>query len=330
MTQNTIFKQLKNMSPVTAKPAAKDENLKKLKSEIEMIITNAKNYSYKSPVQEFEEHLVRDFNNNPDALTKIKIWVLEFKAKNPYGFTTGKNYNLNYDALVAARESIRLQLAEDGHKREESERREREMKEAIRLEKARIAREKKEEERRKKPWLKSNTEKTDSLPFKKTLDAQGQNLGFSMGSAIGTSRTLLSNQAFKDTGRFAYDKTSGVQSPFGATFGENEIKLPWEEEKKEQAKKIKIKDKNTTSNPHLPKSAKMIVRELVSKKTSNDNTLNKSGSEYSVNNKRLVPLSYGSSLAKSKLPPSGVPDDKKRDNSKIIDDFLHNNYSTNK
>jgi hypothetical protein len=173
------------MSPVTAKPAAKDESLKKLKSEIEMIITSARSYAYKSPQAEFEEHLVREFGDGEATLQKIKMWLLKFRAANPHGFTVGKNFNLNHDALVCAKDEIRLELELDRKKQEEEEKRERELKDAIRLEKVRIAREKKEEEKRKKPWLKSNAERSED-PLKKKLDKPP--LGASLVSGIGSSR----------------------------------------------------------------------------------------------------------------------------------------------
>jgi hypothetical protein len=177
------------MSPVTGKPSAKDENLKKLKSEIEMIVTSAKNYSYKSPQAEFEEHLVREFGDDEKTVQKIKMWILKFRSTNPHGFTVGKNYNLNYDALVGAKEDIRLEQELERNKQEDEEKRERELKDAIRLEKARIAREKKEEEKRRKPWLKGNADKTDD-PFKKTLEKPQQNFGASLMSGNGLSRRL--------------------------------------------------------------------------------------------------------------------------------------------
>lgn len=327
MTENTIFKQLKFMSPVSAKPSAKDESLKKLKSEIEMIVTSAKNYAYKSPQAEFEEHLVREFGDDEQTLQKIKMWLLKFRATNPHGFTTGKNYNLNYDALVGAKDDIRLELELERKKQEEEEKRERELKEAIRLEKARIAREKKEEEKRKKPWLKSNADRSED-PFKKTLDKPQANFGASLVSANGLSRRS-SSPAFKDTGKFVYDKSSGAQSPFG-TFGEKDLRLPWEEDKKPTQQRIKIKEKSLSkpaTGAEHPKSAKRIVQELVSRNVSHNNTLNKSGSEVSLTNKKLVPLTTSNSnLGRLKQPPVAPAGNKKE---KLLDDFFSKNY-TNK
>ena len=319
------------MSPVTAKPSAKDESLKKLKSEIEMIVTSAKSYAYKSPQTEFEEHLVREFGDDEQTLQKIKIWLLKFRASNPHGFTAGKNYNLNYDALIGAKDDIRLELELERKKQEEEEKRERELKDAIRLEKARLAREKKEEEKRRKPWLKSNVERQED-PFKKTLDKQQPNFGASLVSANGLSRRRAS-AAFKDTGKFVYDKSSGAQSPFG-TFGEKELRLPWEEDKKPAHQRIKIKEKSvgkSAAGAEQPKSAKRIVQELVSRNVSHNNTLNKSGSEVSLTNKRLVPLTTSTSnlvAGRLKQPPV-APASHNNKKDKLLEDFFSKNY-TNK
>ena len=325
--QNTIFKQLKFMSPVAAKPAAKDESLKKLKSEIEMLVTSAKSYAYRSPQAEFEDLLVREFGDDEKTQQKIKMWLLKFRAASPHGFTVGKNFNLNYDALVGAKDEIRLELELDRKKQEEEERREKELKDAIRLEKARIAREKKEEERRKKPWLKPNPEKPTD-PFAKQPEKQ-PNFGASLVSGIGSSRRLCS-AAFKDTGKFVHDKSSAAQSPFG-TFGEKELRLPWEEERKPGLpQRIKIKEKSV-DRPAVggvqPKSAKRIVQELVGRPASHNNTLNKSGSELSLANKKLIPLtSTNSQLGKLKQPPV-APGGTKKD--KLLEEFFSKNY-TNK
>ncbi len=127
-----------------------------------------------------------------------------------------------------------------------------------------------------------------------------------------------------------YEKSSGSQPPFG-TFGEKELRLPWEEEKKPTQQRIKIKEKSVGKTAgggeQHPKSAKRIVQELVSRNVSHNNTLNKSGSEVSLTNKKLVPLTASNSnLSKIRQPPVAPAGNKK---DKLLDDFFSKNY-TNK
>lgn len=127
-----------------------------------------------------------------------------------------------------------------------------------------------------------------------------------------------------------YEKSSGSQPPFG-TFGEKELRLPWEEDKKPTQQRIKIKEKSvgkSAGGAELhPKSAKRIVQELVSRNVSHNNTLNKSGSEVSLTNKKLVPLTASNSnLGKIRQPPAAPAGNKK---DKLLDDFFSKNY-TNK
>ena len=98
---------MKGMTPIQPKPPAKDESLQKLKSEIEMMITSGKIYIYKSPEQEFEEHLHREFKHNPDSPAKIRSHMSELRSKDPLVFAAGKHHSLNFEELVRAKEKIR-------------------------------------------------------------------------------------------------------------------------------------------------------------------------------------------------------------------------------
>ncbi len=138
------------MTPIQPKPPAKDESLQKLKSEIEMLITSGRNYAYKSPEQEFQEHLTREFRDQPDSPSKIRSYVSGMKSKDPLSFSSGKHHSLNYDALVRAKEHIRREI--DNEKRDKEERQRIEEEEKQRKLEAKIQREF-EKKIKRQPWL---------------------------------------------------------------------------------------------------------------------------------------------------------------------------------
>lgn len=172
---------MKKVSPVPLKSPAQDETLQKLKSDIEVLITSGKSYVYKSPDQEFEEHLLRDFASQPEAAPKIKKWVADTKKKDPHAFTTGKHFQINVESLIVAKEYVREKLDDDRKLMEEEAKEERERQEVIKQEKAKKAKEKREAELKKKPWLKKENEK-EKNPF---------DLGF--GFSVNTSQAFSRN-----------------------------------------------------------------------------------------------------------------------------------------
>lgn len=141
---------MKDMTPIQPKPPAKDESLQKLKSEIEILITSGRNYAYKSPEQEFEEHLTREFREHPESPSKIRSVISGMRTKDPLSFSTGKHYSLNYDALVRAKEHIRNEI--DNERRDREERQRIEIEEQERKRQAKIQKEL-DKKLKRQPWL---------------------------------------------------------------------------------------------------------------------------------------------------------------------------------
>lgn len=140
------------------KPPSKDESLQKLKAEVELLVASGVSYAYRSPEQLFEEELVKEFHNEPDAPQKARFIVSQMKSKDPYGFTSGPHFTMNDEALYAAKDKIRKELDTEYRIRAEEARIQAEKAEAERQEKIRKKREEKE---KKMPWLKNQNTSVD-------------------------------------------------------------------------------------------------------------------------------------------------------------------------
>lgn len=164
LINTAILKHMQGVVPAPSRSAEEDLKAHSLKSEIEVLVCSSKSYAYKSPAEEFEAALRRDFAAQPEAFPKISAWVNRTLREAPQSFTSGKYHSLNLEALVEAKETVRHQLEVDRKLQEEEERQERLRQEEALKEKARKAKLKREEELKKKPWLRKKTE-PEKTPF---------------------------------------------------------------------------------------------------------------------------------------------------------------------
>lgn len=162
LINSAILKQLKDNNKIQPTPPSRDETLQSLKSEIEMIISSGKNYSYKSPQEVFEDQLMKEFQKDSTAPPFIRSAVGKLRVRDPLIFSVGKHHLMNYEALAEARDMVRENLKEERLRKEEEERIEREEKERKRQERIRIAQEKKAKRR---PWSKSPQKEEKKYPW---------------------------------------------------------------------------------------------------------------------------------------------------------------------
>lgn len=259
LINTSILKHLKNGGKVNPVSPSKDEGLQKLKSEIEMLVSSGKNYSYKSPEEAFEEQLLKEFSHEESAPGYIRTAVGRLRSRDPLIFTSGRHHMMNYDALAEARDYVRDELRVQRENREKQERLEREEKERRRQERIRIAQEKKA---RRRPWSKSNQkEENRDSPFSGLFASPTSTLSTGKPIALPPSLSPIIDQPTK--------------------VKDNKGKRPSDTESKEKIKII-YRPPNGGS-----KSTTKLVKDLIGKKTYDDtsNSMLSQGA-----NKPLKPL----------------------------------------
>lgn len=324
------MRHLKQMVPIQPKPPSKDEGLQRLKSDIQLLLSSSTSYAYKSPAQEFEDTLTRHFaawQKEPTAAQRIKDVVLAIRRRDPLAFTVGKNFAINEEELVKAKDLIRSQLENDRSVRLEAERVEAER---IQSEKEERRRRIEEEKLKKKPWLKFQT-------TEKKHGSEQQRDTFDFGASFGSVRKDADHfvvPARIDTGpkylKSIFEEDRRLDGKY--TFFENKT-----ERKHTSAPKIKIKSRENSfskrgASPNPDSASKTtatkFVRDMIGRKPNVGENLNRSGSESSFQrapNKPLVPLGPGGTPTARPLIPL-PPTADKRQKLGEIDDFLKRNY----
>jgi hypothetical protein len=336
------MKHLKAMTPVQPKPPSKDEGLQKLKSEIELLVTSGQKHIYKSPEEEFKEHLLRDFADDHEAISKIHSHVAKLRAKDPFGFTSGKHHTMNIDLLVSTKEAIRKELGHERHERAEATRIELERKEQARKDKIQKEWEAK---LKRQPWLKDSPSFMNKSP-KKEREEKPFELGFSLASSVpaakkdalfdlGTKKDMAFGRRVDDEKRFTGSSARQYDTDKDKKIGHWDFGLDKGDQKDKAKIKVKSRDnslnRSNTGGDGGNKSATRLVKEMVGRKSSADN-MRASASESNIvprPNKPLVALT-GTKSPTAPQPPKPniptIPTGDKKTKQQELDNFFKKNY----
>lgn len=311
---------MKTLAP-ESKSASRDETSQKLKSEIQLIVSSSKNYAYRSPDQVFQQRLMQEYLFKPDAPKIIEQVVRDLKRQNPSQFSKGKDEKFNYELFVKVKDDIDVLVEEAEQLRLAEEERQRELQAQLKA----------EEEKRKKAAKKPpNGRRATKSPPKKPEDPLGRY------EITKPRETFTSKEAGHN-----YPGVSGASSFNGLdletalkdykakaqemryTFGVSE-----KEGKPKEPPKPLGERKPPASN--TTKSQTKLVRELVRRGQSNDNTgINRSdwteGSLSHRNNKPLVALQNSRTAAKQSKADEKKPNEVSN-KEKHVDDFFKRNY----